>query len=619
MSPLFSAKSPNLGESPQHTPRPIQQDSPATPSYNREIAAPETQKTPKTRKNLFGLLTLASGEKEATLKTSKHHFSVSTPFDWHNLKSSRRLSNSVSPSPVAIGLGVYQENPSDSMISNSDNSEASKSSSTISHDPFSVSSHAEAHFSRRSGPSLQELDGENESEILNTPIDRGQQEGHRSASIQRNDSLAPSLPSRREASTRKGSSGASKKREKDRKVQKAKQLIIDYDNDWRPANKDIFGCTLYLDEYRQLLQDAKDDSDLNPLLRDGIRYDYTLNNRGRGNKRANQFEIRMPTKIHEWLSDEIDTPIKELLSNIKRGRASCRESDCSTPFCTDKNTKTIAERLYSHRSTTVRSSVEEESDKKDPDLSYGYYEDDLNLDDMNLGGWDNGEASDHELSNEESNENKINNDKPTFNELKFPGLVVEVGWSQSRSKLQKKCEWYIEKSKGETRTVVGVDLSEIYACYPKPKTRLENRRKAIEKDLRTMALATKKKMALGIIYVWRADMDICPGKATAVLTDTKIFRDENGKATDGEALKLCLRDFIPERILKEVGLPHSLTVVIDSKELCRRFRMAVSEQIPEDRSAEEREEAKKGEQERNKRQEGEQRTAVQEGEGEESM
>ncbi|KAI1365261.1 hypothetical protein F5Y08DRAFT_352976 [Xylaria arbuscula] len=442
--------------------------------------------------------------------------------------------------------------------------------------------------------------------MLNTPIGRAQQQEHRSASIQRNDSLAPSLSDRREANTRKGNSSAARKREKDRRVQRAKQLIIDYDNGWQPANKDTSGCTLYLDEYRQLLRDAKNDSDLNALLKDDIRYDYTVNNRGRGNKRANQFEIRMPTKIHEWLSHEIDRSIKKLLCDIENGTACCSASDCSVPYCTDEITKTIAKNLVPEGTATVRSSVRKESERKHPDLSYGYYEHN-----MKLGEWNDGEASDHELSNEESNESELNNGKP-----KSPGLVVEVGWSQSRSKLQKKCEWYIEKSNGGTRTVVGVDLSEIYECYPKPKTRLEDRKKAVEKDVRTMVLATKKKKALGKIYVWRANMDICPGKATAVLTDTKIFRDENGKPTDGEALKLYLHDFISERILKEVGLPHILAANVDSKDLCRRFITAVIEQIPHDSLDEEEEEAKKMEKERNKQQEGGQRTAVLESEGE---
>ena len=434
-----------------------------------------------------------------------------------------------------VGLGVFEGSPSESRISNSESSEASESSSIILQEPFPVSSRVEPHRSRYSGPSLQELGAENESEILNTPIDRAQQKGHRSASIQRNDSLAPSLPDRREASARKGTSAAPKKREKNRRVERVKQLIIDYDKGRRPANQDISSCTLYLDEYRQLLQEAEDDVDLNAALTEGIRYeddaltsvsrqliiflsyDYTVNNRGRGNKRANQFEIRMPTRIHEWLSDEIDSPIKELLGNIKKRTAYCGASDCSDLCCTDKTTEFIANNLYAHRSTTVNSSVEAESDKKDPDLSYGYYEGNPNQDE-----WNYGELSDDEPSNEESSEDESNNGKPSFNKLKFPGLVVEVGWSQSQSKLQKKCEWYIEKSNGETRTVVGVDLSELYECYPKRKTRLKNYSKAVEKDLRKMALATKEKKALGKIYVWRANMDICPKRATAILTDTKV-------------------------------------------------------------------------------------------------
>lgn len=69
--------------------------------------------------------------------------------------------------------------------------------------------------------------------------------------------------------------------------------------------------------------------------------------------------------------------------------------------------------------------------------------------------------------------------------------------------------------------------------------------------------------------------------------------------------------------MEEVGLPHNLTVEIDSKDLCRRFSMALREQIPQDRAAEEAEEAREREKERNKQQRRERRTTVQEGAGEE--
>ncbi len=76
---------------------------------------------------------------------------------------------------------------------------------------------------------------------------------------------------------------------------------------------------------------------------------------------------------------------------------------------------------------------------------------------------------------------------------------------------------YIETSSRETGTVVGSDLSELYGCYPKPKTRCNNPRKALKKDLNKVADATKEKTALGKIYGVRRL--ICTGKAIAIRDD----------------------------------------------------------------------------------------------------
>ncbi len=46
--------------------------------------------------------------------------------------------------------------------------------------------------------------------------------------------------------------------------------------------------------------------------------------------------------------------------------------------------------------------------------------------------------------------------------LRFPGLVIEVAWSQPFADLRRKAERYIKFSQGGVRTVVGISLNDIY-------------------------------------------------------------------------------------------------------------------------------------------------------------
>ncbi|KAJ2979412.1 hypothetical protein NUW58_g7209 [Xylaria curta] len=336
--------------------------------------------------------------------------------------------------------------------------------------------------------------------MLNTPVTATQKRKHRSTSIQRNNDLASFL-SKGAAGVRKGSSDA-KKRRKNRRVERAKQLIRDYGNGKRPANRDATSCTLYLGEYRQLLEEIGDDDTLNDIFDSGLRYDYTADSRCKSNRRLKQFVVRTPTAFHQRLSDEIDEAIKCWEVAVAGGRVQCGAGMCSGQYCTHDHTKEIARNLKGHRSESVISSKLGKSDKKDPDLSYA------------IEGYD--------TDDNEPDDNEFDNDYSDSDVLEWPGLVVEIGWSQKSSDLRKKCEWYIKNSNGRVRTVIGVDLHDLYLCYPKRKTqphgpgKRENN-KAIKEDIAKMADATKKNKALGKIFLWRAEIDSGTNQATAVL------------------------------------------------------------------------------------------------------
>lgn len=417
---------------------------------------------------------------------------------------------------------------------------------------------------------------------MNMPIAGIQQQENSPAAIQNSDSMAHFLPSRGAASARKGSSDV-QRRKKNRRVERAKQLIRDYGNGERIANGELASCTLYVGEYRQLLEEISDDDTLSIIFSSDLRYDYTADNRGKNQKRSKQFAVRMPTSFHERISDEIDEAIKDWKSDIAKGRAQCGTGICSGQYCTDKHTREIAKNLKGHRSESLNNSEKKESDKKDPDLSY------------ELEGYN---TDDDELDDDESDDNELDDDDSDTDELSWPGIVVEVGWAQSSSALHKKCEWYIKNSKGKTRTVIGVDLHDLYQCYPKPKTEPRGTSKrqkirATKTDIAKMTDATKKKKALGKIFLWRAETD-SNNQVKAVLDEKPyIFRDENGEAAGEVAFRLCLEDFIPAKVSERIGASHNPELAIMAQPLCDRFDTALRAQIPRDRDRELKEKEKK--------------------------
>ncbi len=115
------------------------------------------------------------------------------------------------------------------------------------------------------------MDENNALGILNRAIVVAQQQKSRSKSTQSNNSLAPFRTAKGATGARKGSSNAQKKRKKNRRVERAKQLIRDYGNGERPANREVLSRTLYLGEYRQLLQEIGDDSTLNNTFENELR------------------------------------------------------------------------------------------------------------------------------------------------------------------------------------------------------------------------------------------------------------------------------------------------------------------------------------------------------------
>ena len=138
-----------------------------------------------------------------------------------------------------------------------------------------------------------------------------------------------------------------------------------------------------------------------------IRYDYTHATR--------KFVIRMSSFVHDTMAAEIGG---ELLSDIKQIK---RWTDPSK-----KGVVAIAERLIATGSSKITIPLRNRrNDKKAPDASFQH------------------------------------------RDCQFPGLVIEVAWSQRRLDLPDLANRYILGSNGEIRTVIGVNLNDIYKAQIK--------------------------------------------------------------------------------------------------------------------------------------------------------
>ncbi|KAF2967610.1 hypothetical protein GQX73_g6008 [Xylaria multiplex] len=408
--------------------------------------------------------------------------------------------------------------------------------------------------------------------------------------------MATVIPAKR---AREGSRHA----RKNRRVERAKQLIRNYGRGEWPPNQDASSCTLYLGEYRQLLQELNGGDMLNGRFGHGLRYDYTADNRGKDRKRRKQFVVRIPTAFHLFLPKTIEETIVQWIIAIREGRAQCGTGACPQN-CVHNRTQEVAKYLMPYyNGAPIRISALAESDKKHPSLSYmledreiednGLDSDDSDSDDSDSNDLGNNNLDNNNLDGNNSDNNNPGSDDSGGGGLRFPGLVLEVGWSQTSFALRRKCEWYIRNSNGEVRTVIGIDLHDLYQCYPKSKTQPNGPGEladiqATNEDICKMAKAVKEKKATGKIFIWRAEIDSCTNRAKAVLRENSphVFLDEDLKPVGEIAFLLCLEDFISVRVLKKIGATHNPQVAIGSKLLHACFKSAVVCQVREGRENE---------------------------------
>ncbi|OAL56152.1 hypothetical protein IQ07DRAFT_583540 [Pyrenochaeta sp. DS3sAY3a] len=218
------------------------------------------------------------------------------------------------------------------------------------------------------------------------------------------------------------------------------------------------------------------------FTKDKIRYDYDLE--------SHRLVVRMPTGVHERFIDRVEDAIRSQLKAIRGG------SDKAASF---------AQKVQPARSTEIFFPAETDSfkgkSKYEPDTSFWH------------------------------------------DDAEYPGVIIEVAYSQKRKRLDRLAENYLLDSDASVQVVVGLDVE-----YGKKGT---------------------KKATLS---VWRTRIIHTPdGDELEAYRDVEneVFRDEQGKPTDLPGLRLFLSDFACEELTKDEISSKEPDIFVSSKELCQ--------------------------------------------------
>ncbi|KAJ2972968.1 hypothetical protein NUW58_g9062 [Xylaria curta] len=253
-----------------------------------------------------------------------------------------------------------------------------------------------------------------------------------------------------------------------------------------PGGKYLVQRTLHHSGYKLLREELKkpENKELLDYVDKGrFRFDY-IRRPCKGDK---QFVIHMPSSFHEAMAGKLSDRIVWWLRDIANGAL------CNVDSRKEETMK-IANGISSTLATRVKYD-EPRDDQMEPDLSF-------------------------------TNEDCIDAD-----------LVVEVAWSQSNLKLPYRATRYIEGKQGAIRTVIGINMNDIY---------------------RGGCRAT--------FSVWKAQHDGDKWRRTTEV-DNKEFLDENGQPVDHCELLISLKDFICVEQTSEFGDFEDVSLKIPSTTL----------------------------------------------------
>ncbi|KAJ9634095.1 hypothetical protein H2199_009126 [Coniosporium tulheliwenetii] len=235
---------------------------------------------------------------------------------------------------------------------------------------------------------------------------------------------------------------------------------------------------LAVSEYEELERRLRRDEGLGGYVEDKVRYDYI--------PRSGQLILRMPSKLHDRFIGGVAEDIRAQLEEISNGSADSAAAEFARKV---KDMRTGRVILLSD----------------DPDVRPSRHEPDASFQHPGA---------------------------------QFPGVVLEVSYSQKRKDLARLADDYILDSDGSVRVVVGLDLE--------------------YRDSRRATLS-----------VWRAGIVTNGEKEELMAIPTirdEIFRNEHGNPTSSPGLQLQLRDFAHPEMT--AALPSDISITVSASQLC---------------------------------------------------
>ncbi|KAK4981952.1 hypothetical protein LTR66_009577 [Elasticomyces elasticus] len=230
-------------------------------------------------------------------------------------------------------------------------------------------------------------------------------------------------------------------------------------------------------EYEDIERRMKEDELFHAYVENKIRYDYDAHTR--------RITIRMPTALHERFAILVGKDIVRQLETIGVGLGKAAEFARDILDMGSTTISLVADEVRSLRS------------KHEPDASFRHVD------------------------------------------AEFPGVVVEVSYSQKRKDLARLADDYLLGSDGSTRAFIGLDI-----------------------EYRGSRKAT--------VSMWRSqyNMNAEQEELRAVQTvQNEVFRNEDGSPSGNFGLRLQLKDFAHEELAENVG-DQDREIIISSQQLC---------------------------------------------------
>ncbi|KAK4981164.1 hypothetical protein LTR66_001493 [Elasticomyces elasticus] len=242
-------------------------------------------------------------------------------------------------------------------------------------------------------------------------------------------------------------------------------------------------------EYDEIRTQIERNESLHGYIRNKIRYDYDA--------RSLQLIVRMPTAVHELFVAGVEDAILSQLKAIRDGSGNGAE---------------FARRVQPARSTVIYLPVEgslgNARSKHEPDASFWH------------------------------------------SNAQYPGVVIEVAYSQMRKNLSRLAEGYLLDSDASIQVVIGLDVE-----YGNT-----NSRKATLSTWRTQIFHTGDGDELGVVQP----------------IENEAFRDDQGNPTNHPGLRLRLKDFAYEELSRSNIGNDDREIVVSAQQLCQYLAEAES-------------------------------------------